>query len=391
MVIVFVHGWGVRRPDYGPLPERIRAACHAATLDIWLADYISFSDAVTMTDLALAFERARLANFPNAQFACITHSTGGPVIRTWLDLLYRDRECPLTHLIMLAPPNHGSALAQLGKSRLARMKLWFDGVEPGERILDWLELGSPQSWDLNVRWARDSWTARGVRTAVFTGSGIDRKLYDHLNSYTGERGSDGVVRAAAANLNFSVLRLAQNAGVLTQTEFLRNEPNFFALFPAASHSGIMSLPETAPLAARFLSEANLALSEANSAASEAICSMIVVRVIDSAGGPVTGFDLLLTAGPRYSPDRLPRGFFIDRQRNSRAPNIITYYFNYSAMSRCRELGFRIVPRPDSGPVRFAPAEYRGLNPLRPHETLMVEIVCQRLTEDRLFRTVREES
>ena len=401
MVIVFVHGWGVRHPDYGVLPQRLRqaigAATLAATIDVWLSDYISYSDSVTMSDLAIAFERARQANFPNLKFVAVTHSTGGPVLRTWLDMFYRDRACPLTHLIMLAPPNHGSALAQLGKNRLARMKLWFEHVEPGEQILDWLELGSPEAWDLNLRWAETNWAERGVLTFVLAGAAIDHKLYDHLNSYTGERGSDGVVRLAAANLNYTVLRLRQSeSGVLEPAAIVRNEPNFFGVLPAShcgKHSGIMTSVNAAAWIARLLvrrNEPNRTHFEPNQDTATA-CSMVILRVIDSAGQPVPDFDLLLTAGPEYSPDHLPRGFFIDRQRNRRAPNMLTYYLDHAAMSGVRELGFRLEPRPSSGPVHFAPAEFRGENILRPHETLLLEIEVNRRIEDRVFRTKRTKS
>ena len=44
---------------------------------------------------------------------------------------------------------------------------------------------------------------------MLTGQSIDRHFYDNLNSYTGEAGSDGVVRVAAANLNFGMLRIEQ--------------------------------------------------------------------------------------------------------------------------------------------------------------------------------------
>jgi pimeloyl-ACP methyl ester carboxylesterase len=389
MTVVFVHGWGVRTPDYGPLPQRLRELAGAATLDVWLSDYISYSDSVTMTDLALAFERARQAAFPVTPFACVTHSTGGPVLRTWLDLLYRDRDYPLTHLIMLAPPNHGSALAQLGKSRIARMALWFGGREPGERILDWLELGSPEAWDLNLRWARSNWAARGVRCFVLTGTHVDRKLYDHLNSYTGERGSDGVVRAASANLNYSVLRLRQAAGGFETVEKLETEPNFFALLPDASHTGIRSgIMRSANAAARIaslLTEPIPAHSGPETAQNHSKCSILTLRVVDSAGAPVEDFDLLLTAGPHYSPDDLPRGFFIDRQRNSKARNMLTYYFDHAALSQARQLGFRVTARPSSGPVRFTSAEYRGENIFRPHQTLMLEVSLSRRLEDRVFR------
>ncbi len=124
MLVVFVHGWGVRRPDYGSLPDQLRSAFGPETIDIWLSEYVSYSDEVTMDDLAQAFERARLSSFPDRDFTCVTHSTGGPVIRTWLDRY----NGPLSALVMLAPPNHGSALAQLGKGRLSRLKSWVEGV-----------------------------------------------------------------------------------------------------------------------------------------------------------------------------------------------------------------------------------------------------------------------
>src|SRR5271165_3149995 len=133
MLIVFLHGWGVRNPDYGALPEWLRERLGANTVDVWLSDYITYSDSVTMGDLVDAFERARLRNFPGVKFACVTHSTGGPVAREWL-LRYGSGGL-LTHLVMLAPPNHGSALAQLGKGRLSRMALWFGNGQPGEQIL----------------------------------------------------------------------------------------------------------------------------------------------------------------------------------------------------------------------------------------------------------------
>jgi triacylglycerol esterase/lipase EstA (alpha/beta hydrolase family) len=175
------------------------------TVDVWLSDYITTTDSVTMGDLVDAFERARQRDFPDTRFACVTHSTGGPVAREWM-ARYGGGSQWLTHLVMLAPPNHGSALAQLGTGRLARMAMWLEQREPGQQILDWLELGSLESWRLNL-----NTLAEPASAFVFSliGSGTDPKLYDHLNSYTGERGSDGVVRAAAANLNFNTVELKQ--------------------------------------------------------------------------------------------------------------------------------------------------------------------------------------
>ena len=73
---------------------------------------------------------------------------------------------------MLAPANYGSALAQLGKQRLGRLMSWFEGVEPGQGVLDWLELGSTESWALNKEWIASDGTQigpNGVFPFVITG------------------------------------------------------------------------------------------------------------------------------------------------------------------------------------------------------------------------------
>lgn len=120
---------------------------------LYLGKYVSFHDEVKIDDIACGMQLAISAEVvpklaKGERFACITHSTGGPVARKWIDLYYRDKldKCPLGHLVMLAPANHGSALAQLGKGRVARMKFFADDLEPGTGVLDWLELGSDRSW-----------------------------------------------------------------------------------------------------------------------------------------------------------------------------------------------------------------------------------------------------
>jgi hypothetical protein len=55
----------------------------------------------------------------------------------------------MSHLIMLAPANYGSALAQLGKGRLSRLKFWFGGLEPGQGVLTGLN-SSSEAWDFNT-------------------------------------------------------------------------------------------------------------------------------------------------------------------------------------------------------------------------------------------------
>ncbi len=394
----------MRDPDYGYLPEWLRERLGVETHDVWLSEYVSYSDSVRMADLAEAFERARKQSIGDGPFCCVTHSTGGPVAREWLARYPEAGR--MTHLVMLAPPHHGSALAQLGKARLSRMAMWLGHREPGDQILDWLELGSEESWGLNR-----SHLAAPPDAFLFSmvGSGIEPKLYDHLNSYTGERGSDGVVRAAAANLNFSTVALKQAGPVLNVTQVGRSEASAFGILAGLAHSGtnigILSsitrenaashpaaqwvercLKVEDPADYRAVTED---LARLNTAAKDR-ASMLVVRVKDPRGTEVKDYDLLLTAGPDYSPDALPKGFFLDRQKNRLSPGTLTYYLDHAVFEQTRELGFRIQARPDSGPVNYRVAAFRSEEAtvetaLRPHETTYVDITLERRLEPVVFR------
>ena len=135
MLVIFVHGWSVTDTGtYGALPEAIAYRGREYELDIeikhiLLGKYISFDDTVSLSDVAQAFNAALEKEIPDKkgairEFSCITHSTGGPVVRKWLDECYNEKDqlsnSPMRHLIMLAPANHGSPLATIGKERIGR-------------------------------------------------------------------------------------------------------------------------------------------------------------------------------------------------------------------------------------------------------------------------------
>jgi hypothetical protein len=252
----------------------------------------------------------------------------------------------MSHLVMLAPANHGSALAQLGKARLSRLKFLLEGAEPGKRVLDWLELGSAGQWDLNQSALDYQYVENGLFPFVLTGQRIDRKMYDHLNSYTGEAGSDGVVRAAAANMNFNYIRLYQTDGELKLERQVRSPRIAFGLLPGRSHSGeemgiLRSVPAVDPdpgrehptvtWVLRCLSvsdpigyeEICAALTDLTSETQEAERveevkklvgsstyitdrhSMLTFKLQDDRGESLADYDLVLTAGPNYDPNELP--------------------------------------------------------------------------------------
>jgi hypothetical protein len=478
LTVVFVHGWSVTNTaTYGGLPARLRAESARRGLDIdlrhlFLGRYISFHDEVRLPDVSRAFRTAveeELASLlaDDRRFACITHSTGGPVIRDWWRRYYVDGDggrCPMSHLVMLAPANFGSALAQLGKSRVGRLKAWMGGVEPGQGILDWLELGSDEARALNTGWIHTDdrrIAADGLFPFVLTGQTIDRAFYDHLNAYTGEPGSDGVVRVAAANLNARHVLLSQSAPEVHPTRrprvrapalelesLVRAPETALRIVRGAAHSGasrgimrgvhkaaghrkgrdaVAAILECLSVTTKadyrrvmqtFEAETAIVRNEERVETVERLLgreshfvhdrhAMIVFRVIDDEGRPVDDFDLLLTAGPDSDPDALPRGFFQDRQRNSRARNTITYYLNYDLMLGSDEirdgdlvvrprrpgidrLGLELRPRPDRGFAHYldcritASRELLGAL-LQPDGTTLVDIRLTRVVRKNVFR------
>jgi hypothetical protein len=453
MKIIFVHGWSVRSTDtYGDLPRWLAAqqgpdGQKFKVENVFLGKYISFDDTVTVDDIARALDHALTAQFSaefkaGERFAAITHSTGGPVVRAWMDLFWKDKlkQCPLSHLVMLAPANHGSALAQLGKSRLSRIKSFFQSVEPGQRVLDWLELGSDLSWALNLSWLDYDCVSEGVYPFVLTGQSIDRNFYDALNSYTGEPGSDGVVRVTGANMNYSLLRLVQQDDELKVERIRRAASTALGVLPGCSHSGKdmgiirsvkLASADTHPTAQwvlRCLNVRNateystiknelIKLTEATQEAEleEMVPSllgtriypnprhsMIVFRIVDDRGENLSDYDLYFTAGPEYDEDELPEDFCRDRQRNQRNRGKLTYYLNYDVMKEGLQspalgglLGFYLLARPEEEKkkpklVCYRPIDFRATvkqmeKLLVPNETLMVEIRLQRRVDAAVFQ------
>jgi len=56
------------------------------------------------------------------------------------------------------------------------MKLFVEGAEPGERVLDWLELGSGAAWTLNETWLDYDCIGNGLFPFVLVGQTIDRSF-----------------------------------------------------------------------------------------------------------------------------------------------------------------------------------------------------------------------
>lgn len=448
MLVVFVHGWSVTNTDtYGGLPEALaRLGVDDPKLKVsqlFLGKYISFADEVKIDDIARGMQFAVNAEIlpqlkGQEKFACITHSTGGPVVRCWLELYFKDRlaECPMQHLIMLAPANHGSSLAQLGKSRVSRLKSLTLGIEPGSGVLDWLELGSDQSWQLNQSWLHYQCLAQQFFVFVLTGQTIDRALYDHLNSYTGEPGTDGVVRVTAANLNYALVRLVQQQSRFELERAGETETYAFGILPGMAHAGatigimtsikadddgshpalywirqclqvqdaagyqqlskdLQQLTKTTQkqehvtmVSSGFLFDRKFITSR---------YSMLVFRMSDDRGNPIHDYDIKFTAGPDFNENHLPSGFCVDRQRNQQNPGKLTYYIDFDLLKNWLKkpelagcFGFKVQARPSSGFAYYQEAEYQGSfkelsKDLVANQTLLIEIVLKRVVHQGVFQ------
>ncbi|MFV0590216.1 MAG: esterase/lipase family protein [Draconibacterium sp.] len=469
--LVFVHGYSVTNLNtYGELPLRLKAEGAARNFEIeveeiHLGQYISFDDEVQLDDISRAFETAvneQLAHLltANERFVCITHSTGGPLVRNWWSTYYYHKPgstCPMSHLIMLAPANFGSALAQLGKGRISRLKSWIEGIEPGQQVLNWLELGSAAAWNLNLEWINAETTAIDSDTVfpfVLTGQSIDRKFYDNLNTYTGELGSDGVIRVAAANLNGQYIKLVQgttaaDADKLLIEVFRQAPETAFRIIAGKSHSGtemgimasvkkrlndtkskatvraifdcinVTSKTEYDALYARFSDETkNVQIKELREIHQGTFkrrtylhhrYSQVIFKVCDAEGNPVSDYDLLFT-GPDNDPNLLPEGFLADRQRNRISRETVTYFFNYDKMlgrdingkptesgkEMPKQLGIIVRPRPSEGFVSFKECKLEASRDyleqaLKPNSTTLLEIVLNRNVDKNVFRLKKLEN
>jgi hypothetical protein len=458
-ILVFIHGYSVTNLDtYGELPLRIKAEAATKnislqTADIFLARYISFHDEVVLEDVARALEHAVNEQLQkNQRYIFITHSTGAPLVRLWWHNFYQvtKKICPMSHLIMLAPANFGSSLAQLGKSKLSRLKNFLDGLEPGQGILNWLELGSAEARMLNKNWILNSENAistTAVYPFVITAQSIDRKMYDHINSYTGEPGTDGVIRVSSANLNAHLLSLVQKEDKLEINASKSAYTIPFKVLLNRSHSGdkmgIMRSVKKEPTsdAASELIESifdciavdnqnkyttcmqKFAIATANNQAQMQVeqyaqalgsktyihdkYSQVIITIKDDQGHAVTDFDLVFT-GNNDDADLLPEGFLKDRQINTVNRNVLSFYFNYDSMFGCAAVksaegkvlrksqkglsrfGIKILPRPNEGFVRYAACSISGTTEflqkvLHPNASTLIEIELTRLVSNQNLR------
>jgi len=259
--ILILHGWSDNYESF--LQLKLWLCAHGYEVrDVFFGNYESMEDHVSFDDLAdglqSRFEEMALKGEMPAlkpfSLDVIVHSTGGLVVRHWLhhyiqDVCKGDLECcPIQRLIMLAPANFGSRLAEQGKSGLAKLFKGglAHGFETGKLILEGLELGSPDTWRIaeNDLFAKKKLyrgaKGRGPFVFVFSGTGTYGDLKGFVAHGANEDGSDGTVRAAAASLN-SIKIIADCSQQQPEAFAMRGNYDAFAfgLVPGKNHSEVV--------------------------------------------------------------------------------------------------------------------------------------------------------
>ena len=252
--VLILHGWSDQSRSFEPLARFLRQHGYDP-VTIWLGDYISLDDDVSIPDVAkrmqVVLEGLWATGTLDASFDMIVHSTGGLVAREWLTAYHLDdgTRAPVKRLVMLAPANYGSRLASMGQSMIGRVvKGWNNWFRTGTQMLNALELASPYQWKLALRDvfrevpgdARSVYGKDAVWPFVITGT---HPYPSMLRQIVNEDGGDGTVRVPAANLNALGVtldfRTADEEPVVTPWQTRCEESFPLAVLPCRTHASII--------------------------------------------------------------------------------------------------------------------------------------------------------
>jgi hypothetical protein len=246
---LFLHGYSeTSLGAYYNFPERLQQRVPGLA-NIVVSAFDSLDDTVSIDDLAGALEdrvqrleqgRGWVMN----ETAVLCHSTGALVARRWMLNRALNGVAPdklPSHLITMAGANHGSSLAQIGRSAVGYLQKFLSkkGTSVGARVLIDLDYGSDFLMRLNTQWLDLVQKPPLSSTYLFSmgGDTIGKDPAMGLFWATKEPGSDNTVRISGANLNYTILEAdpTANPPVFTITSSVDSVPHL--VLPGYSHFG----------------------------------------------------------------------------------------------------------------------------------------------------------
>lgn len=164
--LLILHGYSDGATSFTGLRDFFQANGYARE-DVFLLNYASMDDQAQFSDFADKLDEDYEKQFGDERIDVACHSTGALVARLWLDLHFARQRAngkakprsPVEHLLMFAPANFGSDLAEMGQSFLGKFRSTFfnsnrkpgDFLESGRFVLQGLEPASPFQWALSAR------------------------------------------------------------------------------------------------------------------------------------------------------------------------------------------------------------------------------------------------
>lgn len=221
--LLILHGYSDGATSFTGLRDFFQANGYARE-DVFLLNYASMDDQAQFSDFADKLDEDYEKQFAGERIDVACHSTGALVVRLWLDLHYtRQRAAgkvkprsPVEHLLMFAPANFGSDLAEMGQSFLGKFRSTFfnsnrkpgDFLESGKYVLQGLEPASPFQWALSARDLHGEGffnPALGDANVCFPFVFAAGKAYGGLQARIikdrKKPGTDGTVRICGTSLN----------------------------------------------------------------------------------------------------------------------------------------------------------------------------------------------
>lgn len=163
--LLILHGYSDGATSFTGLRDFFVNSGAYAAKDVYLLNYASMDDDSQFSDFADKLDEDYDKQFRGERIDLACHSTGALVARHWLNLHHQRQRAagrakprsPVEHLLMFAPANFGSDLAEMGQSFLGKFRCTFfnshqtrgNFLESGRQVLQGLEPASPFQWDLS--------------------------------------------------------------------------------------------------------------------------------------------------------------------------------------------------------------------------------------------------